>query len=184
MPLTWFLEHHSRTCHIIAWSRPCTRSLADRYRSLWTRDSSNQALVPALCPHYSRMCCDSRTINKITVKYHFPIPRLHDLFNIMTGATIFSKIDLRSGYHQVRIRPGDEWKTIFKIKEGLYEWKVMPVGLSNAPNTFQRLMNEVLLFYSETVLFSPGRESEGEGEKQLPLFGCAARGSSNLSLAN
>jgi hypothetical protein len=99
-----------------------------------------------------RMCVHYRSLNEVTIKNKYPLPRIEDLFDQMKGARVFSKIDLRSGYHQLKIRESDIPKTAFHTRYGLYEYTVMSFGLTNAPAYFMYLMNKVFMEYLDKFI--------------------------------
>ncbi|MCO5587867.1 hypothetical protein L7F22_041819 [Adiantum nelumboides] len=143
------------------------------------RPSSSPFCSPVLLVHKKngsyRMCVDYRALNKLTVKNQFPVPRIEDLFDKLQGSTYFSRIDLKSGYHQIQIVPEDIHKTAFRTTFGLYEFLVMPFGLTNAPATFNRMMERIFrvhraytgVFFDDIIVYSKSLEEHKEHLKAV-----------------
>ncbi|GJZ25747.1 putative reverse transcriptase domain-containing protein [Tanacetum coccineum] len=123
-----------------------------------------------------RMCIDYQELNKLTVKNRYPLPRINDLFDQLEGSSVYSKIDLRSGYHQLRVREEDIPKTAFRNRYGHYEFQVMPFGLTNAPAVFMNLMNPVckpfldkfmIVFIDDILIYSKNKKEHEEHLKSI-----------------
>jgi hypothetical protein len=117
------------------------------------------------------MCGDYRNLNNVTIKSKYPLPRIQDLFDQVRGAGVFSKIDLRSGYHQIKIKKEDVPTTAFVSRYGHHEYLVVPFGLTNAPGIFMNLMNKifmtyldkfVIVFIDDILIYSKGKEEHAK----------------------
>jgi hypothetical protein len=124
------------------------RQLTDLINSGHIQPSSSPCasaafVIPKRDTSKMRLVTNYRALNKATIKNRYPLPQIEELLDTLQGAKWFTKLDLTAAYHQVRMNPDDVWKTTFKTKFGLFEWKVIPFGLTNAPTTFMRLINDI-----------------------------------------
>ena len=160
------LVFYPSLCLRIGWHRLSCRNSESSYRSYWTRGSLDRTL---------RLCIGYRQLNRVTIKNRYPLPRIDDLFDQFRGARVYSKIDLRTGYHQPRVREIDIPKTTFRTSYGHFEFTVMPFGLTNALAAFMDLMHRmfqpyldqfVVVFVDDILIYS---QSEWEHEYHLRI---------------
>ena len=144
------------------------------------RSSSSPAGAPVLFAKKKdgtlQLCVDYRALNKITKKNRYPLPLIGTLVDQLRKAKIFTKIDLRAGYNNVRVAQGHEWKTAFRTRYGSFEYLVMPFGLTNAPSAFQFFMNEifhdmvdvcVVIYLDDILIYSDDEESHVEHVRKV-----------------
>lgn len=129
--------------------------LEEAQRNGWIRPSKSPASAPILFvpkkDGTQRLCVDYRALNKVTIKNRYPIPLISEILDRLSGAKVFTKLDLKNAYHRIRIKAGDEWKTAFRTRYGHFEYLVMPFGLANAPATFQSYINKALAEYVDVI---------------------------------
>jgi hypothetical protein len=146
----------------------------------WIRESHSMYGAPVLLVRKPsgdyRMVIDYRSLNSQTIRDRYPLPRIDDLLDQLGGSAVYSKLDLASGYHQVAMHPDDIHKTAFNCRYGLYEWTVMPMGLTNAPSGFMRLMTKVfrpyldkflVVYLDDLLVFSSSIEEHVEHLRQV-----------------
>jgi hypothetical protein len=146
----------------------------------WIRESTSPAGALILFAKKSdgslRVCVDYRGLNEITIKNRYPLPRIDEMLDRLTGSKWFTKIDLRDAYHRIRIKRGDEWKTAFRTRYGHYEYLVMPFGLTNAPATFQSYIHDalkgliddfVIVYLDDILIYSQSEEEHVKHVKQV-----------------
>ena len=130
--------------------------IQDNLRKRFIQHSQSPCAAPILFAKKPdgglRLCVDYRGLNQITIRNRYPLPLINELFDRVRGAKYFTKFDVRDGYHRLRIAKGEEWKTAFRTRYGLFEYRVMPFGLCNAPGTFQHYMNDTFRDYLDDFL--------------------------------
>ncbi|GJS57856.1 putative reverse transcriptase domain-containing protein [Tanacetum coccineum] len=172
----WPLRHIISTIRIKGVIRATPRVVGESFYSTKLVTTKSSGIFMKKKDGSFRMCIDYRELNKLTIKNRYPLPRIDDLFDQLQGSSVYSKIDLRSGYHQLRIREEDIPITAFRTRYGHYEFQVMPFGLTNAPAVFMDLMNRVckpyldkfvIVFIDDILIYSKNKEEHGEHLKTI-----------------
>lgn len=154
------------------------KTLTDLLRKGWIQPSRSPAASPVLFARKPngglRLCVDYRGLNAITTPDRYPLPLFNETLRQLTKANWFTKLDVKSAFHRLRIREGDEWMTAFRCRLGLFEWLVTPFGLINAPASFQRYINnclrehldlDVTAYMDDVLIYTSGSE-EGHWTKK------------------